>query len=473
MTSQPSLQPSAARLAALLEHASEPLYCIALEPAADADCTIDELVVHCMVYGRFEFVNSSAKRHFELEEGVCGGSALGDLRGMSDGHGANKLRAALESEGSVRTIVEDGRIVSLVGRPGTKAGGADELAAQRLQTAGLLVSGIAHDYHNLLTVMLGSSEIAMRQARHGDPTPHLEEIHAAARSAVSLGQQLAALSYEREPEPQPVELMPLTRRSVGMLRRLLDPSTRLTLDIDPETPRVSVDPRQLEQALIGLVLSVRGALPVDAHIHVSAAEDDEHELVRLSVHGSHPQTSAVDLGGPSLAVARSVIERAGGRLITEHRSDGGVMLHALLKPAHGRPRALSEAREEAVGQGRGKSVLLVDDHDVLRHFVARMLRSVGYSVHAVSNADEALSVPHSERAAFSLIVSDVLMPGTSGPEFVKRWRDAGFATPAVFTSGASGSRSELERWLGDDWILLEKPFRNDDLLAALRDARKD
>jgi len=474
MTNPPPNQPTAEQLSTLLNQASEALFCIVLDPAPDEQCTPNDLLAHCLESGHFEFANAAMQRLFGFEALTPKDLALSDLPTMyGGGEGAGRMHAALEADGAVQRIVQDGRILRLIGRIPMSGESPDGLESQRLQTAGLLVRGIAHDYHNLLTVMLGSAEIAMQQARHGDPTPHLEEIHAAARSAAALGQQLAALSYERDPELQPVELMPLMRRSVGMLRRLLDPSTHLTLEIEPETPRVHADPRQLEQALIGMVLSVRGALPVDAQINVSAAEDEEHALVKLTVGGSHPLSSAVEVGGPGLAVARSVIERSGGRLINESSPAGGPALHAYLEHAQGRPRTLTEAREEVEGQGAGKSVLLVDDHDVLRHYMARLLRSFGYEVHAVSNADEALSIPAAERAGFALIVTDVLMPGTSGPELVRRWREGGLTTPAVFTSGASGSRRELERCFGEDWILLEKPFRNDDLLAALRGARAD
>lgn len=473
MTPSPPFHPSVDLLGTLLDQASEPLLSIALDPGPAADSSSAELFDRCLESGRLEYANRAALTWMRVENSNPAATPLAQIPTFAlGGECAKRLQALFASNDAVFRVIEDGRTVRLFVRVPAELD-TSSLEAQRLQTAGMLVSGIAHDYHNLLTVMLGSAEIAMQQAKHGDPTPHLEEIHAAARSAASLGQQLAALSYERDPELQPVELMPLMRRSVGMLRRLLDPSTHLTLHIDPETPRVHADPRQLEQALIGMVLSVRAVLPVDAQIHVSASEDEEHELVRLSVRGDHPLASAVEFGGPGLAVARSVIERSGGTLIVNEPASGGSALVALLKPAQGRPRTLEVARAEARGQGAGRSVLLVDDHDVLRHFMARLLRSFGYDVHAVSNADEALSLPPAERAAFALIVTDVLMPGTSGPEFVKRWRDGGHATPAVFTSGASGSRGELERWLGDDWVLLEKPFRNDDLLAALRDARLD
>lgn len=468
MTSPPTLHPSVELLRALLDHASEAVFSIAIDPPAEAEASIDELLVRCLESGRIEFANAAARRWLGLARDVeAAPEPFPPVARLVD-----ELRGLLELDGAVQRVQRDGRIVRLVGRTAADRAAATDLEAKRLQTAGLLVTGIAHDFHNLLTVMLGSAEIAMQQARHGDPTPHLEEIHAAARSAASLGQQLAALSYEREPELQPVELMPLIRRSVGMLRRLLDPSTRLTLEVDTDVPRVHADPRQLEQALIGMVLAVRGVLPVDARIHVSASEDPHHQRVRLRVHGEHPSCAAPAPEGPGLAVARSVIERSGGYLTLES-SNSGPNLIANLKPAKGGPRTLSQAQEDLEAQGAGKSVLLVDDHDVLRHFMARLLRSFGYEVHAVANADEALRIPGSERAGFALIVTDVLMPGISGPELVKRWREAGLATPAVFTSGASGSRRELERWLGDDWILLEKPFRNEDLLAALRDARLD
>lgn len=466
MTSPPSLHPSLELLRTLLDQASEVLFSITLDPAVEQDCALDELLVRCLESGRVAFANTAARQWL----GLAGAADALDEPLPASPLLADKLRDLLELDGAVRRVVQGGRIVQLVAR--ADADTATLREAKRLQTAGLLVGGIAHDFHNLLTVMLGSAEIAMQQARQGDPTPHLEEIHAAARSAASLGQQLAALSYERDPELQPVELTPLVRRSVGTLRRLLDPSTRLTLEVGPDVPRVHADPRQLEQALIGMVLSVRGVLPVDARIHVCAAEDEHIPKVRLSVTGEHPVAASVEPGGPGLAVARSVIERAGGRLTTEV-SRGGSELVALLEPAQGRPRSISEAHEELDAQGAGKSVLLVDDHDVLRHFMARLLRSFDYEVHAVANADEALRLPLAERSGFALIVTDVLMPGISGPELVKRWRDAGHATPAVFTSGASGSRRELERWLGEDWILLEKPFRNEDLLAALRDAQRN
>lgn len=451
-------------LAALLELAREPLLAVRLAEPAPADAPLRDLLRHALRGGRIVFANAAGHRALE-DFGV---DRTGGGLAEAFGDDPDALLALLGSEDAVSAFDGEGGTTWLALRVGD--GSTPE--ARRLQTAGLLVNGIAHDYHNLLTVMLGSAELAMQQARQGDPTPHLEEIHAAARSAASLGQQLAALSYEREPELQPCDLAPILNRTVGTLRRLLDPSTQLTLEVVPDTPRVTADPRQLEQALIGMLLSVRAALPVDARIRVQASEVDERQLVRLRVLGRHDAVRGVAPGGPGLALARAVAAGAGAWLDVEPVPDGAAVT-MWLQPAHGGPRPLRESRAEARSQGDGELVLLVDDHDVLRNFVARFLRSHGYEVHAVTCPAEALEMPPEDRRAVSLIVSDVLMPAMSGPEFVARWREEFPGTPALFTTGAAGSRTELEHWFGDRWKLLEKPFRNDELLAALRELRDE
>lgn len=446
-------------LATLLELAREPLLAVRLAEPPPADTPLRDVLRHALRAGVVELANTAGRAALE-DFGV---DHVGGRLSEAFGDDPDALRATLGSDDCVQLVERDGRIRWLALRLGD--GATPE--ARRLQTAGLLVNGIAHDYHNLLTVMLGSAELAMQQAQHGDPTPHLEEIHAAARSAASIGQQLAALSYEREPELQACELTPILNRSVGTLRRLLDPSTQLTLEVVPDTPRVIADPRQLEQALIGMLLAVRAALPVDARLRVQAQEIDERQLVRVRVLGRHPEVRAVAPGGPGLELARTVASGAGAWLEVESIPDGAAVV-LWMQPAHGGPRPLREARAEERSQGSGELVLLVDDHDVLRNFIARFLRSHGYEVHAVTCPAEALALPPEDRRAVSLIVSDVLMPAMSGPEFVVKWREEFPGTPALFTTGAAGSVTELESWLGTDWKLLEKPFRNDELLAALR-----
>ena len=470
MTIQPPRSPSADLLQALVAHASEALFCIAFDPApAEADRSVG-VFERCLTLGTLELANPAALKwlgpnaHVGCRMAEVCGSAAGDDH-------ARHLEELLGSEslGAVQRVAEDGKLVRILCRVATNQSGESERHAQRLQTAGLLVGGLAHDYHNLLTVVLGSAEIALQQAGHSDPTPHLEEIHAAARSAAALGQQLAALAHEHPARLQPVDIAPLLRRSIALLRRLLDPSAELHIDIEPSLPSVHADPGQFEQALIGMVLSIRDALPKGGCIRVVVDEDAEQNIVQICVYGEHGDALEVQPGAPGLELARNLLELAGGSLSVEQLDDGPHIC-AHLNLAGGRPQSLTPASPAANGSATRTRMLLVDDHDVLRHFMARMLRSYGYEVISVANADEALQLPAAERAGIELILADVLMPGISGPEFVSRWRADGSETPAVFTSGASGSHQELERWLGNACTLVEKPFRNEDLLAALQAA---
>ncbi|MBI5168412.1 MAG: response regulator [Candidatus Eisenbacteria bacterium] len=361
------------------------------------------------------------------------------------------------------------------------------LQSQKMEVVGRLAGGVAHDFNNVLTAILGFTELAGMHVGEGSPARgNLAQIRQAALRAAALTQRLLAFSRMQPQEPRAVEVDALVRRLEPMLQRLIGESVSLRLALGAPRACVLADPTQLEQVLMNLVVNARDAMPLGGRLeiasHVAPRLDGSGEVVRVRVSDTGTgidaetrerifepffTTKAPGQGtGLGLSTVLGIVRQSGG-VITVESTPGAGSVFSVDLPLHGLPGA--PAAEEAVEHGPGgdEHVLLVEDDALVRDYVLACLEQAGYRVASAEHGSQALeklaagSVP-------SLLLTDVNMPGMSGIELARRVHAAHPAVPVLFMTGYIRSfepGGEAAEFAGQ---AMAKPFTRGELLQRIR-----
>ena len=362
--------------------------------------------------------------------------------------------------------------------------------AQRMEAIGRLAGGVAHDFNNVLLTILARTEVLLRPRRKHPAREQALEIRKAALRAAALTRQLLAVSRRQVMNLRVVDLNAVLRDTAKMLRRLLGEEIEFRMDLAGDLGPVRVDPDQLVQVVLNLVVNARDAMPQGGTLVVesrSAAPEEaalpgRGEAVLLAVRDTgigmdeetrvrifEPYfTTKGDRGtGLGLSTVYGIVQQSGGDIRVESRKGEGSVFEVYFPRAQGRPQApLEKTASPVVARDRGGHVLLVEDDSAARRALDELLREDGYSVLVAASGAEALRLCEGS-APIDLVVTDFVMPGMRGPELVERLRQARPGLRAIFMSGyASENLSD-----GGDTarsVYLQKPFDIDDLLARVR-----
>jgi signal transduction histidine kinase/CheY-like chemotaxis protein len=371
------------------------------------------------------------------------------------------------------------------------------LESQSLEAVGRLAGGVAHDFNNLLTVILNGSEFLLRKP---GLAPEVREdlcrIEDAATRASKLTQQLLAVG--RKQVLSPVVLCPAqtVRDLQPLLQRLLPANTELALQISPETGNVLADEARLEQVLLNLVTnashSVRGGgkitvsscnlelaeplvsgrseVPAGSYVEVSVSDTGAGMSREVLERIFEPFFTTKELGqgtGLGLATVLGIVRQSGGFVRVESEVDVGSSFRVLLP----RSLAASEKRRETVAEVNGNRarVLLVEDEAMVRMATRRVLESLGHIVVDASSAAEALEKTREGTAPFDLLISDVIMPGHSGPALAEQLWQKNPDLKVLFISGYPADELPLTGKLPARSQYLTKPFSRAGLGAKVAD----
>ena len=382
-------------------------------------------------------------------------------------------------------------IASLVQRRRTE----EQLAhAQRLDAIGQLTGGVAHDFNNLLTVMSGSLQLL--ECEYETQPGAREVIGSALRSAergAELTSKLLAFARRQHLSPRAIAPASLLADVQLMLSRTLGDAIRLEVDCQSETPAVFADPSQLDSALINLALNGRDAMPDGGSISISAREcrieaDSarvEHRpgcyvvfTVADTGRGMTPDvlaracepfftTKAIGRGsGLGLSMVYGFVKQSGGDMHIESEPTRGTRIELWL------PVAAIEAVAQATGPAAevhgSEMVLVVEDEAEVRNIAASFLRSLGYRVVAVGSASEALKQLATNQD-FALLFSDVMLGGgMNGVELAQAARSLRPKLGILLTSGYDDPATQGVTSSAEDFELLRKPYRREQLAAAAR-----
>jgi len=350
--------------------------------------------------------------------------------------------------------------------------------AQKLQALGELTGGIAHDFNNLITVIRGSSEMLKRpdlDARKRDR--YLDAIIETADRASSLTSHLLAFGRRQALKPEVIDLNVRLDALAEVLGRMLGSRIQVKLDLAPGLWRVEADPAQLESALLNAAINARDAMPEGGTLTLSTANCEESGQVCVSVADSGEgmdvevlsrvfepffTTKAVGKGtGLGLSQIHGFAAQTGGRAEIDSKPGKGTTLRLFLP---GTRKAVGEAEAERAvsASGAGKTILLVEDNDLVRKFAEGLLEDLGYAVSSVASADEALDWLGTNSA--DLLFSDIVMPGTSGIELARRVRDSNAGLPVLLATGYS---EDLIKGAAAEFRVISKPYGPAELADAI------
>jgi PAS domain S-box-containing protein len=370
--------------------------------------------------------------------------------------------------------------------------------AQKMEAFGQLAGGVAHDFNNLLAVILPHTQLAARSLNlEPRVAESLAAIGTAAQRAAVLTRQLLQLGRRDVLQPHDLDLNETVTNFAGMLRRVLREDVNLQVALAPSLPAVSADPNMLGQVMMNLALNARDAMPDGGSITISTAvvtltEDDARSID--SAHaGAYSCIQVTDTGtgidpkvihrlfepffttkppgkgtGLGLATVRGIVQQHGGCVSVESRLGHGTTVRLLL-PSLSREPEKSVLRQSVAPRGGNETVLVVEDEASVRKTTVHVLEQHGYRVMSATDAADALRTLNDHGAGLSLVITDLVMPGTiSGRELVAKIATAWPHIRVVLMSGYSPEvfGRELALRTGDQFV--SKPVAIDRLLDIVR-----
>ncbi len=374
--------------------------------------------------------------------------------------------------------------------------------SQKMEAIGRLAGGVAHDFNNLLTVIIGWSELEMNRLHEDDPLKkRLGEILNAGKSAASLTRQLLAFSRRQPQNPEVVNINESIRSIEKMLIRLIGENVELTTKLEDGLYRVTVDKGQIEQVLMNIIINANDAMPSGGRI---AIETRNLELDEVSsgfnpeaIPGSYVMVSVNDSGtgmdketmerifdpffttkelgkgtGLGLSTVYGIIKQSGGFIDVSSRKGVGTVFRIFL-PKSEKERGQAGDRQEEFEVIKGAGILIVEDSTAVRNLAVRMLKDAGYTVSEASSPEEALSFMKDHGEIIDLVVSDIMMPGMTGPEMMERLAADYPGLRRLYMSGYTEQIASFSDTLGDYSNFISKPFRRVDFLGKIRSLLKE
>jgi len=367
--------------------------------------------------------------------------------------------------------------------------------AEKIDSVGRLAGGIAHDFNNLLTSILGYTELLLGARAPDDPDRQdLEEIQKAGQRAAALTQQLLAFSRKQVLTPKEVDLNQTIAGLKAMLCDLIREDIALVCDPAPAPALVRVDPTQIEQALLNLVLNARDALPGGGVIRLDvshvprltfAAPDQPlaraNQYVRLRVadngigmsaearaHLFEPFFTTKEVGkgtGLGLASVYGIVRQSNG-VITVDSEPGAGTVFTLYFPVASAVAGRTASSGAGACAGRRETILIVEDEAAVRVIVSTVLQRQGYQVLEAATPTAAMSMFARHNGAVSLLLTDVVMPEMSGPALAQRLIGLRPELRVLFMSGY-GDVTVQPQFGGTNVSFLSKPFPASALTARV------
>jgi two-component system cell cycle sensor histidine kinase/response regulator CckA len=411
------------------------------------------------------------------------------------------FRTVLETSTAMRD--ENGNIVALQGilRDITERKTLETqlLQAQKMEAIGQLAGGIAHDFNNILTAILGYSDLMRIDLSENDPRIRLiEEISKAGYRAASLIRQLLAFSRRQLMQPRNLELNSLVTEMDQMLHRLIGENINLAVNLDPQLGQVRADPGQIQQVILNLIVNARDAMPQGGSLtlHTSNTElEDGPEAQQLSAppgryivlavsdtgHGIDPEVqtrifepffTTKDKGkgtGLGLSTVYGIVKQSGGFIAVQSEQGKGATFKIYLPRIEAPevcPKPITASLVATLGGT--ETILLVEDEAAVRSLAREILSSYGYRVLEAANGGEALTLCRSYEREIHGILTDIVMPGMSGPELVRQLKPLYPRMKVLFVSGYSYAEMAQNQTLDPGSAFVPKPFTSVELAQAMR-----
>jgi signal transduction histidine kinase/ActR/RegA family two-component response regulator len=372
--------------------------------------------------------------------------------------------------------------------------------AQKLEAVGTLAGGVAHDFNNLLSVINGYAAMALTELPDGHAArEELQEILAAGGRAAILTRQLLAFGRRQVLRPEVVDLNDVVSGIEKMLRRLIPENIELVTSRARDLGRVRLDPGQLEQALVNLVVNARDAMPEGGRIQVATADvvisEGDARLGPDAAPGAYVRLSVKDDGagmdeetrarcfepffttkapgqgtGLGLSTVYGIVSQSRGFVLVDSAPGRGSTFDLYFPATEEVPVVRTgPAALARPGPARpGETVLVVEDEAQLRELLCMSLTTLGYTVLQAGDGEAALELAGRHAGRIDVLLSDVVMPRMSGPELARSFRARYPGAAVVFMTGYAEEAVARHGALGEGDMVIEKPGGLDSVPAVLR-----
>ncbi len=365
------------------------------------------------------------------------------------------------------------------------------LHAQKMEAIGRLAGGVAHDFNNLLTVILSFGRLVIDDFAESDPRAEdVREILRAAGSAAALTNQLLSFSRRQVVEPRVLRPQDALNQLERMVRRTISDEVALVTRYEPDCGQVRIDPGQLDQVVLNLILNACDAMREGGTLrlglkNVTLASDEDPlergEYVELSVadtgSGMAPEvsehifepfftTKGTQGTGLGLSTCFGIVRQAGGDIRVETAPGRGTCMRVLLPRVCDEDEAAIGLEDEAPIGGSGR-ILVVEDQAAILRVLERVLTNAGYQVVSSARAEEALDVL-ARGTRLDLLITDLTLPGMNGLRLIEKTRAERPELPVLVMSGyAAIDDNEKDAQLLAELPALPKPFTPSQLLTKV------
>jgi two-component system, cell cycle sensor histidine kinase and response regulator CckA len=376
--------------------------------------------------------------------------------------------------------------------------------ATKMQAIGNLAGGVAHDFNNILTGIIGHCDLMLMRHTPGDSDyDDIQQIKSNSNRAAALTRQLLAFSRQQTLRPQVMQLPDIVSEISNLLKRLLGETVTLEVKHGRNLGAVRADPGQIEQVIVNLAVNARDAMPRGGTLTIqtyTVSKTDVRKLgsdilpiadyTALSVADTgtgiapevlpkifEPFFTTKDVGkgtGLGLSTVYGIVKQSGGFIFADSKMGDGPACGSsfvIYLPVHAEEvnaaPALSQQKPKTSDTWGSGTILLVEDEDMVRAVAERALVRNGYTVLAAANGEDALEILASH-GNIAMVVSDVVMPVMDGPTMVRKAREASPKLPILFMSGYA--EEQLRKTIDlDNIAFLPKPFSVQQLAEAVRD----
>ncbi|MEF3167848.1 MAG: PAS domain S-box protein [Deltaproteobacteria bacterium] len=370
--------------------------------------------------------------------------------------------------------------------------------AQKMESVGRLAGGVAHDFNNMLGVIMGYAELALSRIGQDSPVRgHLEKILSAAERSTGIIQQLLAFAKRQPAAPVVLDINKTAEGMLKMLKRLIGEDIALEWLPGPDLWKVKIDPAQVDQILVNLCVNARDAIAdvgkitiETANVHLDEAYCADHpglvpgDYAMLAVSDTgcgmdketlekafEPFFTTKEVGkgtGLGLATVYGIVKQNSGFINIYSEPGQGTTIKIYLPRVGGEAAEIKEA-PKAVPGGRGETVLVVEDEEAILDLAATMLERLGYRVLRARTAEKAIEIAGLHRE-IRLLLTDVVMPGMNGRDLAGRLSAISPGLKVLYMSGYTANVIAHHGVLDEGVKFLQKPFTLSDIALKVREA---
>lgn len=372
--------------------------------------------------------------------------------------------------------------------------------SQKLDAIGRLSGGVAHDFNNILGVIIGYSEFLQHKFEPGGPDREaVDEIHKAGKRAASLTQQLLAFSRKQVLEPEVLDLNAVITDVEKMLRRLIGEDIAMTIAATSGLGKVKADRGQIEQVIVNLAVNARDAMPRGGELRIATANAEltgkEAQIHRYVVPGPYVMLQIADTGcgmdeelqshifepffttkekgkgtGLGLATVYGIIKQSGGYIWVESQPGNGTRFNIYLRRVEASEEPVHKTKDPVQRAWGPRTILLVEDEASLRKLTRNTLQEIGFTILEARDAFEAIRIATETNSVIDLLLTDVVMLGKSGPELARDLASSRPQMKVLFMSGYSDGAIAAHGFPESGISLLRKPFTRHQLTQSIEDA---